>query len=761
MSSRTLKKLQNKENLRSNSAEHTDSEDSGSDADNGSNVKSFNAFDLLGGEEDGDDESEEERSDVDNAALESESALKEGVNNIKGGNDSHSSEMSREESVEPTNDSVGNTAQSDTLEGSDIPEDEREVKPKQKKKSKSKSKSKSKAKTKGKGKSASSKLNLDDIKEDELDKVLSELGSHAPKDDENAFGVQSSNFEKELEEEDVPVSDFDSNFKYYTSGRMKSLLPLLYVKTIKELDPDQELRNLFGKLSSDTIDDANTTTAMAIQPEILAQFRKIAKLTRGWCGKDRRSLPGTTRKLLLTRIKDDYLPTSQKPMNMEELSFDEILKIHEYKEDSATIDELREVVDSELKLGVKYFKFLKVSTIQERLANTKFYASVVMMADPDSLIQLLQHYPYHAETLLQVSMIMLRQGGDKSVANALIEKCLFVFDRSFNMKFHELLSNGKLSLIRLPYECFLNRQFYLCLFRYITSLGERSMFSTAFAYCKFLLSLSPAEDPLGVRYFLDFYAMMNDDYHFLTGFCESPLVTTYKKWLTPGLAFSCALAHFNLDKIELAKEKLAVAFENFPYVSFKLLEQVCKVDTLPVLEKDLEITDEDRLAGESYLVRAKFLWNNQAKLSFLEEELISLFKSKSSKRANYSGLSSVYSLFFGLKPDTPSLELPLNLIRFAVLSGENTMMARIPKKVWNTQELLEYDILPPKDNTVEYNEFSGVQNSNKKATDSLLNYVDQNILGSIIQNQTENSFEMAELEEQLNQLQAEEPDQEQ
>lgn len=755
MSSRTLKKLQNKENLWNNPKEHPDSEDSDSDADNGPNIKSFNAFDVLGGEEDDDDENEE-RSDLDNAALESDKAMKEYTGETKGASESHSSEMSREESVEPTNNLLGNASQKDTLEGNGISRDEKEVKLKHKKKSKSKSKFKSKPKVNGKGRSVSSKLSLDNIKEDELDKVLSELGNNAPNADENDSGIQLSNFEKELEEEDIPVSDFDSNFKYFTSGRMKSLLPLLYIKTVKELDPDQELRNLFGNLSSDTIDDANTTTAMAIQPEVLAQFRKIAKLTRGWCGKDRRSLPGTSRKLLLTRIKDDYLPTSQKPMNMEELSFDEILKIHEYKEDSATTDELREVIEGELKLGVKYFKFLKINTIQERLANTKFYASVVMMADPDSLLQLLQHYPYHAETLLQVSMIMLRQGGDKSVANALIEKCLFVFDRSFNMKFNELLSGGKLSLIRLPYECFSNRQFYLCIFRYITSLGERSMFSTAFAYCKFLLSLSPAEDPLGVRYFLDFYAIMNDDYRFLIDFYESPLVTTYKKWLTPGLAFSCALAYFNLDKVELAKKKLAIAFENFPYVSFKLLEHVCKVDTLQVLEKDLEITDEDRLAGETYLVRAKLLWNNQAKLKFLEEELISLFKSKSTKKANYSGLSSVYSLFFGLKPDTPSLELPLNLIRFAVLSGENSMMARIPKKVWNTQELLEYDILPPKDNTIAYNEFSGVQNSEMKATDSLLDYVDQNILGSIIQNQTETSFEMAELEEQLNQLQADE-----
>ena len=85
------------------------------------------------------------------------------------------------------------------------------------------------------------------------------------------------------------------------------------------------------------------------------------------------------------------------------------------------------------------------------------------------------------------------------------------------------------------------------------NLGERLTFLTALSYCKFLLSLSPADDPLGVRYFLDYYSIMSEEYEYLIRFTKSPLATTYEKWLTPGLAFSTVLAYSNLDDVENAK----------------------------------------------------------------------------------------------------------------------------------------------------------------------------------------------------------------
>lgn len=619
---------------------------------------------------------------------------------------------------------------------------------------------KSKAKGKKKGKKQVKKA-LDS--DEELDQILIEARK---KDEENAKKIQGSSkqvdandendydFEVEYDEIVEPAQSYDSNFKQFTMNRLKESLPLLFIGSIKNLDPDHEFRGLFGNLSMETIDDANTTTSLAISPEVLQQFKKLAKLTRGWSGKDRKSIPGTTRKLLLTRIKDDWLPTTQKPMSMEELKIDDIIKYLDYKEDTADFEDLEVKVKKELSLGVKYFRFNKLTSTQERVANSRFYASVVMTPDPESLMQLLQQYPYHAETLLQVAMVLLRQGSDKSTSNALIEKCLFVFDRTFHKNFHELLSEGRTGLLRLPYESFLNRQFHLCLFRYIMNLGERSTFLTALSYSKFLLSLSPAEDPLGVRYFLDYYAIMSEEFQYLVKFSKSPLVTTYEKWLTPGLAFSTALAYLNLNDIENAKSLLRTAHHSYPYVSYKLLELVGLSHNMPVKENEIPVTDEILLAAETYLVRAGAMWNDNAKRQFLHDELLLLFQNEKISKSSKSSLtSSIYSLFSNFqKADSQTKEIPFNLIRFAILSGENKIMAKVPESVWSRDDVYEYDVLPPQNKTIEYNEYTGVTNKQDPIVDSLLTYVDQNVLGSIMQNQTEED----EFSEILRQLQLQE-----
>ena len=121
-------------------------------------------------------------------------------------------------------------------------------------------------------------------------------------------------------------------------NRLKQSLPLLSIGSIRNLDPDHEFRGLFGNLSMETIDDANTTTSLAISPEVLQQFKKLARLTRGWCGeRTAGEFQVQLRKLLLTKIRDDWLPTTQKPMSMEELRFNEIINYLDYKEDTADL----------------------------------------------------------------------------------------------------------------------------------------------------------------------------------------------------------------------------------------------------------------------------------------------------------------------------------------------------------------------------------------------------------------------------------------
>lgn len=611
-----------------------------------------------------------------------------------------------------------------------------------------------KSKKKNKKKKSKSKQPEADSDED-LDKFLEEFRKQDAKKDSKVVQTEVENleeqydFEEEYDQVAEPVEDYDSNLKFFTSSKLKQSLPYLSINSIKNLDSDHELSNLFGKLSSETIEDANNTSSLATSPEVLAQFKKLARLTRGWSGKDRRNVPGTTRKLLLTRIKDDYLPTAQKPLSMEELTKDDIVNLMNNREEDVDLVDLEMKVEKELRLGVRYFQFNKIPSVQDRVANTRFYASVVMTPDPDSLMQLLQQHPYHEETLLQVAMVMLRQGGDKSVSNALVEKCLFVFDRSFHKRFHELLSEANNGLVRLPYEGFVNRQFYLCLFRYIINLGERSMFFTAFNYSKFLLSLCPTEDPLGVRYFIDFYALLSEEYEFLTKFAESPLVTTYKRWLTPGIAFSSVLAYLHLGDTSNAKRRLRIAYDLYPFISYQLLETVGRAESIGVKLGDIPVNKEINLAGQTYLVRAPAVWKEQAHIVFLHDELSRLFQNFPVKQSKPSLASSIYNLFSSNSSNEETKSLPINLLRFGILSGENKIMGAIPEEVFSRNDTFEYDVLPPTDDKQDYNEYTGITGTHK-LPDSLLLYVDQNMLGAIIQNQAEEN----DFNEIVRQLQA-------
>lgn len=581
---------------------------------------------------------------------------------------------------------------------------------------------------------------VDEYGDDEFDKILEQMRI---KDDQTTtLSVTNQktlinvyDFEEELDEITTPTPDFDSNFKAFTTNRLKQSLSLLSIKSVGSLDQDNEYKNLFGNLSMNTIEDANSTTSMGMSPEMLQQFKRLAKLTRGWGGKDRRGIPGTTRKLIFSKIKDDWLPTTLKPLNMEEIKPDDYVKFLDYKEDTADLEELQLKINKEVNLGVKYFQFSKINNIKERVANTRFYASVVMSPDPESLMQQLQQYPYHVETLLQVAMVLLRQGDNKSASNALVERALFAFDRSLHKGFHELLYQASNGLARLPYERFMNRQFYLCLFRYITALGERSTFYTALAYCKLLLSLSPAEDPLGVRYFIDFYALMSEEWKYMVQFAESPLVTTYTRWYTPGIAFSTVLAHLKLNQEEKARGALKKAFEAHPYTAYKLYKQIGLSNDLSLSEGSFKIDTEVEIATETYLVRCTIMWNDQSHRQFLHDELEKLFSDWKLQNSNNGVFSSILGSFGFKDNKKESNNAPFNLLRFAILSGENKIMAKLPQQLWSRNDIFEYDILPPKQDE-EQAVLTGLLKKDESIVDHLLDYVDQNLLGSIIQSRT-------------------------
>jgi hypothetical protein len=64
----------------------------------------------------------------------------------------------------------------------------------------------------------------------------------------------------------------------------------------------------------------------------------------------------------------------------------------------------------------------------------------------------------------------------------------------------------------------LNKVFADCIVKYIDILGRKGCSKTALVYCKFLLSISPFNDPYGALLRLDFYALRAHEYDFLIDF---------------------------------------------------------------------------------------------------------------------------------------------------------------------------------------------------------------------------------------------------
>ncbi|ODQ61435.1 hypothetical protein WICANDRAFT_83571 [Wickerhamomyces anomalus NRRL Y-366-8] len=521
-------------------------------------------------------------------------------------------------------------------------------------------------KKKNKGKKKAEPKEVDEDSDDELDKIIKELNR---KENRIVDTTEIDAEEEEAIDDEVTHEILDSSFSHFTPLKQYKSASLLKIDP-RDLDPDNEFKKLFGNLSAEALNDADSTTSTSVPPEILQQIKRLSKVVRGWGGRDRRSIPGTTRKLILTKIRDDWIPTPKKDINMEELSIKEVID-DKAAESEDWVDVIKDDVVKMAKYGIKHYKFERGA--ESKIANSQFYASVVVTPNHENLMQLLPRFPYHVETILQVALILIRQG-DKSNSNGLVERALFTFDRGFKQNFD--LSNG---LTRLPFNYYLNRQFYLAVFRYIEILSKKGTLFTAFTYAKLLLALSPADDPYGVRYFIDFYAIVSAEYKYLTEIVDSPLVTTYSKWYTPGIAYSTVLAYLYLGNERKAKEYLKKAFIKHPFTGYKLLEAIGLASDIPVNDYSIfEVGQETELSTEAYLLRAPIVWKEANHRKFLHDTLLGFINNKIKFQPTQDGV------------------IPMNFLRFAILSGEGKVMAKIPPEIWEQNEIYEFDVLPPK-----------------------------------------------------------------
>ncbi|PWW74163.1 DUF654-domain-containing protein [Tuber magnatum] len=340
-----------------------------------------------------------------------------------------------------------------------------------------------------------------------------------------------------------------------------------------------------------------------------------------------------------------------------------------------------EVVSVGLDGGPTEFRFVHSTAYQD--VQRQFKICVESM-DPDRMVQLLHHNPYHIATLLQVSEILSQQRDHESSGDVL-ERALFTFGRSVNSVFSARLSEGRARLSFLLPE---NREFWLTCWRYISNLAMRGTWRAAEEFGRMLLALDPERDPYQVCLIIDMLALnARQPERFLT-LVEHPEFVKRHAHL-PNIAFSTALAYHQLQKDALAREYLAKAITRFPWV-LKRLSIELSIRHKPNTPLAAEILPPDALhsiLSELFVERAKDLW-----------------KGADTKRLLAEVAGSIYSLpqkSFRAPPREPTSLAEFDGVSIDVarhiLSTDNRSLIQYLPREWVMVPTISYDPLPPED----------------------------------------------------------------
>ena len=361
-------------------------------------------------------------------------------------------------------------------------------------------------------------------------------------------------------------------------------------------------------------------------------------------------------------------------------------------------------------LGMEIVERAEDFTIEYRFVHNKIYQGVqrqfdtcVESMDPQRMIQLLQfnrelydgndslNYclclaAYHISTLLQVAEIAKHQG-DHSVSADLLERALFTFGRSVHTTFQTALSEGK---ARLDFRRPENREFWLAAWRYITSLGKRGTWRTAYEWSKLLLSFDPEGDPYRMRMIIDQLAVRGGQFEQFIDLASTP--TSVVDWgqKSPNIQISLAMAHYKVKQGEESRRILSLAVKNYPWVFDRLIKELNIENIKNSTWGQVPRTPYEELQTATYVERAKDIWNTPEALSLLVEVIETTKLTES--------------------PPPPNSEdvITINEARHILLSEVPSLLALLPR-TFTTQRTSASDPLPPEDNLPSYGSFLDVE----------------------------------------------------
>ncbi|KAH8928422.1 DUF654-domain-containing protein [Atractiella rhizophila] len=372
--------------------------------------------------------------------------------------------------------------------------------------------------------------------------------------------------------------------------------------------------------------------------------------------------------------------------------------------------------------GETWFSFVHSKAYRE---TTYLFLEAVSSMDPNRLMGILSIYPYHTDTLLQLSEVGAQQG-DPGLQASFLAKALHAFESASLPSF-----NFSTGTSRLVFEDIENRGFFKAAQKKIEICAKRGTWRTAFEWCKLLLSMDPYNDPYGALLHIDFLAVKARQYQYLINLAEElPKAQIAHQervgyghvlglQFFPGMAFGVALATFHLEREakkepEESKKLLISAILKFPFV-LKLLSSKLGFSLPPLVTQNARSHVESRytpipiypmhLMAYLYVQRSEPLWKEADSLQFLQD--------MASAAAHHIDDKTHPDVIFGQKlvdgeEGFPKDSVPGGIIRNAFVSDIPTIRSFLPSSVLSSSSF-SFDPLPPPDaRTYDDDYFSSV-----------------------------------------------------
>jgi hypothetical protein len=135
--------------------------------------------------------------------------------------------------------------------------------------------------------------------------------------------------------------------------------------------------------------------------------------------------------------------------------------------------------------------------------------------DPNRLFSLLNHYPWHLETLLRISELY-HYSGQAQESSEILERCLYACERAWHPNFTAAASSGLAHLDASQPE---NKPMFEALFRHVIALTRRGCHKTALECAKLCLGLDHT-DPKGMLHMISYFALRSGEEEWLLRFVE-------------------------------------------------------------------------------------------------------------------------------------------------------------------------------------------------------------------------------------------------